>query len=382
MARSDGFARVTGRLVFDQLTNPSFDLTAELDGFRPQGVEGDEGAAAWGTLLLGGSLETPVLRGDLIFDEGHLSLAPIQEGPQFSDAFVGADDPFEPLLGPDIELGDGAGGGLVVRDLEITARDDLWFRTEEARAQLSGRLILNKRGPDFSIQGTLQGDQGTFTLRVGPRLTRQFDIMEANIRFFGSPEPNPALDITASRLVRTADGRDVDVRIRVGGTFRNPSLTLASAEGAAVPESELFCFVALARPCSELTAFGGGTALTDLAALYGFTDILSEVDLGLDYFQVGMRPGQGLFGGLYLTAGEEFDEPLDDLFLLAEIPLGDVARFWELAVEWRIDRQWTLELAYEPSSVIRNAATGHALPSDFFESGHQFLLAIRRRWTY
>lgn len=383
VARSDGTARVTGQMVFDQLTDPGLDLVAELDGFRAQEVEGDEGAAAWGTMRLRGSLQAPRLTGQIALDDGTLDMAPFQTGPQFSEAFTGADDPFEPLLGPDIDAGDPAAGRLVVSGLRVTAREDLWFATEEARAQLSGTLVVNKQGDDLTIQGTLQGNQGTFTLRVGPRLTRRFDIVDASIRFFGSPEPNPGLDITASRLVRTAEGRDVDVRIRVSGTLQNPSLALASAEGASIPESELFCFVALARPCSELTAFGGGTALSDLFALYGVTDILaSQLDLGLDYFHIGMRPGQGLVEGLYLTLGEEFDEPLENLFLLAEIPLGEMTELWEASLEWRIDRQWTLELAYEPASIMRNTATGRTLPPELLDSGHQFLLAIRRRWTY
>ena len=389
VARSDGTARLTGQLVFDQLTNPALDLRARLDGFRPQGVESGDGAAAWGTLSLGGTVATPRLTGSLRLDDGTLSIAPLQEGAGFSDALVSVGDPLTALsAGREFDLRDPAAAGLRVAGLEIIADEDLWFATEEARAQLSGTLVVDKQGTDVMVQGTLEGEQGTFTLRVGPRITRRFDIVDAHIRFFGTPEPNPALDITASRLVRTADGGDVDVRIRVGGTLNSPTLSLASAQGSSLPESELFCFVALGRPCTEVTAFGGATALSDLFAIYGLTDlVVSElgVPLDLDYFQIQMRPGEGLGGGLYVTFGEEIDfrDPLDNLFLLGEIPIGpDIARYWETSLEWRIDRQWTLELSLEPTASIRNASSGRTLPEDMVEHGRQALFAIRRRWTY
>ena len=387
-ARSDGLARVTGRMIFEELTNPTLDLRAELEEFRPQGVDGEDDAAAWGTLRLAGSLQAPRLTGSIRMDGGALSLAPIQEGLPLSDQLVGVAESWDVVDPQALDMADEGTGGLTISDLQVTAEEDLWFTTQEARAQLSGDLTINRTGSDMMIQGILEGEQGTFTLRIGPRLTRRFDIISANIRFFGSPEPNPALDITASRVVRTAESGEVDVRVQVSGTLNNPNLALASAGGGSVPESELFCFIALGRPCAEISSLAGGTTWGDAAALFGLTDILVDelgVPLNLDLFQVQIQPGADLGSAFYVTIGEELDLPVvDNVYALAEAPVsvGDIGDLWIVSLEWRIDRQWTLEARWEPTNSLLNTTSGRTLPDQLLKNERQFFWSIRRRWTY
>lgn len=379
---SGGTATIAGDLDFGDLTNPSLDLAVTLDGLEVQGVRGEKDAGAWGSVELTGSLLSPVLTGDLYLNEGALSLAPFQQTDLSANL---VDDGTLDLLDPaslDIDTGEQV-GGLVVRNLYVEAGDALWFVTDDARAQLSGTLTIDRRGSDVPIQGTLSGNRGTFDLAAGP-INRQFQIVSAEIRFFGSPQPNPRLDIVAARLVRVGQGADVDVRVRVSGTLENPTLSLGAADAAEIPESELLSFLVFGRPTSDLSqvtgggglegAFTQGLAYTGLAEVL-FSQVTEELRF-VDYLLVDYQPaaaGTGL--GLYATAGAEI---ADDLFATADIG----TEHWGLGLEYRWSGVGTIRGAYEPVE-RRGRLAGTSTPYLTDESLlQQLILSWRRRWTY
>lgn len=379
---SDGTATVSGSLTFTELTNPALDLTAELERFRIQGVEDETGAGVWGTVALEGSLGEPVLTGDVRANDGAFSMAPFQQ-PELSERLVetGPRELLNPGVDLDLEAGT-AEAGLRIRNLQVEAGDDLWFVTEEARARLGGTLTVNTAGESVAIQGTLQGEGGTFELAVGP-ITRQFRILSSEIRFFGSPEPNPRLDILASRLVRVQEGGDVDVQVRVSGTLENPSLSLATAAGADIPESELLSFILFGRPTSDLGQVAGaesgfldqGLAYTGLGDVVG-SRIRQEIGF-LDYLRLDYLPSAGAF---YATAGVQF---ADDFFLDADIPLSneqDVSP--AVGLEYRFDDVGTVRLAWEPVQRLDRLVGRRTLSLLNAAIKRQALLAWRKRWTY
>lgn len=378
---SDGTARVTGTLSFQELTNPSFDLAAELERFRFQGIEGETGAATWGTIELRGSLQQPVLTGDIRAADGAVSLAPFQQ-PALNTRLAGTGALTMAGMGPDFDLAQtDAAGGLVVRDLEVRVGDDVWFLTEEARALLSGDLVLGSSGNDVTIQGTLQGERGTFQLQAGP-ITRQFQIIAAEIRFFGSPSPNPRIDVTASRVVRTLDRGEVDVHVRVTGTLENPTLSLGTEDGGSIPESELMSFLLFGHSTSDLSQLGQeqgvgglftqGLAYTGITELFGA--MLAEESPVIDYFRI--EPSvTGM--GLVATAGTDLGS---GLFASVDFPVGDASSAVAFRLDWRISRQWSVQLAREPVDPFRGA--GRLPFSTDFEAAKQWLIASRWRWTY
>jgi hypothetical protein len=144
---------------------------------------------------------------------------------------------------------------------------------EEARAQLSGELTVNKVGMDTPITGTLSGTRGQYTLIAGP-LVRRFDVVSAQVRFLGDPTPNPAIDITARRAVFDPAGRQIDVDVRVTGTLETPRLSLAGGEAVGVAESELLSFLLFGRPTFAL---GGEVALGEDVLQQTLTGVLAEV---------------------------------------------------------------------------------------------------------
>ncbi len=389
VAQSGGTATVEGVITFAELADPTFDLSARLQDFEPQSVDNADDARATGTLRLTGSLGAPVLSGRVRLDDGTLSMAPFGGGPAFADRLAGVAESFDQIGTGELDI-PGAGVAAVrIADLRVTAGPDMWFVTDEARAQLRGTLELETMGNDITIVGTLTGSQGTFNLRAGP-ITRRFDVVAANIRFLGSPDPNPGLDITASRIVPTPEGGVIEVRARVTGTLRDPQLSLGSAEGLAVAESELLSLVLFGRPtftAGEVATPWQDDFLPNIFAFTGLFDVGSEwlgqqvgVLEELDQFQIQMRAGAGGFetSNLWVIIGEQV---LDEVLLTVESPL-ERSDLFVLAAEWRIDRQWTLEGSWEPETYLGAVGSGSLPLREITDIDRQFLIVIRRRWTY
>src|SRR5690606_31677663 len=131
---------------------------------------------------------------------------------------------------------------LRVENLRIEIANDVWFIGEGAQAQLGGELSVVESDQALTLVGTLQGERGTYPLQAGP-LIRRFEIASAQVRFLGLPEINPAIDITARRTVLDQQGRQFQIDVRITGNMRTPRLSLASADLATLPESELLSFL-------------------------------------------------------------------------------------------------------------------------------------------
>mgnify|MGYP000020601215 CR=1 FL=1 len=386
--RSDGLAAVSGSVLLEDLGDPELDLAVELERFRPMGVDGEEDVAVWGTVFVDGPLSAPVITGsDVRLNDGALTIpggGPVDPfADEIADLEPAGDIELEGLPGGEAP----AFGDFVIQGLDVEAGDDVWFVTEEVRARLQGELTIFHSGAATRIFGALEGDRGTFTLQAGA-LTRRFEIIDANIRFFGTPDLNPGLDVTAARTVGSSAGDPVELRVHVGGTLERPTLSLTTAEGTQIPESELLSFLVFGTPsfgAGQLVGEGLGLGtVTTFGSIFGISDILGaelqEAGLPVDYVQIrsAFVGNQEVF---FISTGIELD---NDVFLTAEAPLlSDLEAGYAFTIEWRIDREWTLEAGLKP--VTRRQALGLGL-SDVLRGTDsptsQWIAEIRRRWTY
>jgi hypothetical protein len=388
--RSEGWMTVGGQIVLERLTEPVLDLSISLDAFEPMGVDNHPDAALWGEVRLTGAPEALVLTGAIEVADGYVVI-PELGGPSFRPELVDMTRPaaldtltFEPVERTDFI------GNLAIRNLAVDVSTDTWFIAYQARAQLAGELIVNKNGENMPITGTLSGNRGQYTLLAGP-VVRRFDIVSAQVRFRGEPTPNPAIDITARRMVLDQAGRQLDVDVRITGTAQNPTLQLAGGQAGQIAESELLSFLLFGAPSSTL---GGdalpGDQLARQTYVGGFFELVSlELErslggLGLDILQVNF--GQSIFGGEApsIVAGKQI---LPDVFLTLQTALAglfgdetDVGT-WAIRLDWTFDRRSRLRLALEP--VYR----GRGLRSSVFalplqDPQQQLLIELRRRWTY
>jgi hypothetical protein len=390
-ARSGGWLVVGGQVVLERLDQPVAELSIAFDGFRPMGVDGQRDAALFGRLAVTGPPLALELSGNLLVDDGFV-LIPEFGGPgqQLVDVTTPAPvagRPLEPLP---------AGGvyqGLAIRNLVVTAGDGAWFIADQARVQLSGQLVVNKTGMATPITGTLSGTRGQYTLIAGP-LVRRFDVISAQLRFFGEPQPNPQVDFTVRRMVFDPGGRQLDVNVRISGTLTNPRISLAGGEAAGIAEAELLSFLIFGQPTFAL----GGELLPgdqlEQVFVGGFAELLAiELErglggLGLDVFQI--RLGRGPLGGLgapTLVLGRQLR---DDVFITVETGItalfggggaGELPNHWAVRLDWAFAPASRATLAWEPVYAGR-AFRGAVFALPLTQQRQQFLLEVRRRWGY
>jgi hypothetical protein len=402
-AHAGGWARVLGTVSFTQPANPTFALVANLTGFRPLGADDLEPAAVDGTLRLTGTLAAPVIAGEITVDDGNLMIPSFHRGGLSGPAVQLASTP-PPVTGPAAPPaapapppGPSLFDRLRIEDVLVHAGPNLWFVIEQGRAQLSGDLLFHKVEDGLEISGTLTGTRGVFTLRLGP-IVRRLTITSATIRFFGTPELNPALDITATRIFPGIYGQMATILIHVTGTLNAPRVSVTTATGAPVPESELISFLLFGRPgyaAQGPLPFGtpflhealfGVGSLAELASIGIEEALVADLGLPLDYFLI--QPTIGPFGGLAAPTIVLGEEITNNVYLTVNAGLAGLfgpaitpATAWTVLLTWQFTPQWSLVLGVEPvNPALFFRGIGTALPVVGFQQ--QLIVELRRRWTY
>ncbi|HUF12210.1 MAG TPA: translocation/assembly module TamB domain-containing protein [Longimicrobiales bacterium] len=392
VARAGGTAALSGSIVFEELDDPVLDVVAELDRFEVMGAEDDDPAEVSGEVTMRGLLSAPVISGRTRIDNGtidvptggtadpleEVELASVQESTFGVQDLPGARPP--------------AFGNVTIQGLIVDIEEDVWLATDQARARLSGELTVFHDSRGTRIFGNLEGNRGTFTLRAGG-FVRRFEIREASIRFFGTDDLNPAIDITAARTMGALDD-PLELVVRVTGTLERPSVALATGDGTPVPESELLSVLVFGQPSFTTATQSTSAAFGALLALGGLTDIASvrlqealaeDAGLPIDYVQLRAVDPEGttttnVLQDLSIAIGTELY--WDDVFLTVDFPPASPDEIAG-AILWRIDREWALQLEWEPI-VHRRAFSGVGFDEILGTEGptRQFVVEIRRRWTY
>lgn len=390
IVHSGGTAELSGSVVFQELDDPALDIVARLDEFEALGAKDEDPAELSGAVTLRGPLSAPTIAGRVGVDNGTIDVPTGGEVDPFTEAELGLLD--QSTFGVENLPGarPPAFGDLTVRGLVVDIGSDVWLATPEARARLGGELTVFHDFGETRIFGTLQGNRGTFTLRAGP-VVRRFEIRDASIRFFGTGDLNPALDITATRTMGALE-EPLELVVHVTGTLERPAVSLATGDGVPVPESELLSVLVFGRPSFTTATQSTEAAFGALLALGGITDLASarlqealaeDAGLPIDYVQLrasGNDVTQNVLQNLSIALGTELY--WDDVFLTVDFPPADPERV-AAAVQWRIDREWSLQIEYEPI-IRRGAFTGIGFDEILGTQGptRQFGVEIRRRWTY
>ena len=169
---------------------------------------------------------------------------------------------------------------LVLENVRVNIGDDVWLRSPEANLKLGGSLRVTRGiGRDGSrarlaLSDSLVVERGTYQLNLG--IARPgFEVDRGVVRFYGDPDLEPALDITALHTVRelraNSNRQDVRIRVRIGGTLDGPTLTLSSADNPPLPESDMLSYLVTGEPAYALLgdyAEQGATLALRLAGSY------------------------------------------------------------------------------------------------------------------
>jgi autotransporter translocation and assembly factor TamB len=187
------------------------------------------------------------------------------------------------------KLRPGGPTGASVGDINITVGGDV--------------QIVKPAGGQVLLLGTVETVRGTYDFQG-----RRFELVRGGtVRFTGEPQPNPSLDITATRVIPSTG---VEARIRIQGTARAPQLSLSSTPP--LDESDILSLIVFNRPVNELgtgeraslAATAGGIATGFVAAPLG--ESIGRA-LDLDLFEITTTTEEGDLGA-GLTLGQQIGD--------------------------------------------------------------------------
>jgi translocation and assembly module TamB len=190
-------------------------------------------------------------------------------------------------------------GPIIELDLSIEAPGQIFVRGRGLDAELGGKVRVEGVATDPRPIGSFELKRGQFSL-AGQTLT----FSEGKVSFNGGSLADPSLDFVVSR-----DTADVAAKLNVGGTARNPKITLSSTPR--LPQDEILAQILFGRSATSLSGFEVAQIASALAELTGVTsggfNPLGSIrkGLGLDELTVGTdAAGQAtLEAGRYVSPG-------------------------------------------------------------------------------
>jgi translocation and assembly module TamB len=304
--------------------------------------------------------------------------------------------------------------GLTLDNVRIDIGDDVWLRSPEANIKLGGGLRVTRSVDPrdglarLALSDSLTVQRGTYQLNLG--LARPtFDVERGTIRFFGDPDLDPALDIAALHVVRqqraNSNRQDVRIRVQMGGTLNQPTLTLSSADNPPLPESDMLSYLVTGEPAYAL--FGtpyadqGATLALRLAGSYlssrlagGRFDLVQVEPTALNPGEASnlRQSGLGILAATRIGVGGQLGERTflsvtTGLCGLAPQsggsadPLSLFAQGLGVKLERQFSRRFSASLGIEPGSSAQTCGRPGASRT-FQQTPPQFGLDLFRLWSW
>ena len=146
----------------------------------------------------------------------------------------------------------------MIPDVDLNVLRNTWVRSRDANVEIftDGPLKINVVGDAISLTGAIDADRGEYTF-----LSKRFQISRGSALFIGTPDLNPTLQITAEYQVKGPTGA-TNIRVLIGGTLRQPKLSLESDAQPPISQSDLLSYLAFGRTSGSLLQLGdaSGTA--------------------------------------------------------------------------------------------------------------------------
>jgi translocation and assembly module TamB len=384
-----GRGRIHGTIDFSKIANPVFDI--ELQAFSlPAYDQLDARVVVSGRMQVRGPYDAAEVTGKLSIVNGVFYIEEIGRRTEIID-------PFEEslLLGDTIlALDEGLEGGgstfldNATVDLSVSVERETWLRSDQANIEISGDLQvrMHRAQNQLRIDGTLS------TVRGDYRYFRRFEVVGGTIEFVGTPDVNPNLHIVTVYTVRTQK-EPIRIRLILGGTLEDPTLSLESDAQPPISESDLLSYVIFGRPTYEVTrASEEGSVLSDVTldlvggvprAAFGYAleSLLGET--GVAYVDVSQAPqttvGENYQSGV-LTATQ-----VEVGWYLAPTVFVSVAQHIAdsfqptVRLEWKMNDNLTLHGVSEPRFAPQNPLFREVSGVDQDQSFGVFLFY---GWTY
>jgi hypothetical protein len=385
-----GSLNVQGTVSFEHYDNPSFSLLANASNFR---AIDKPGLAALdistpSPVTLTGSTQDAVMRGTMRVERGTIYIPDVVkkqiidlEDPEFQSAV-------DTLLSPNREVMPRApkavARNLRLENVAVDLGPDVWLRSSEANIKLGGSLNVTMaplnpgEPPRLALEGELSADRGTYRLNiVDPFIQPTFDVQTGTLRFFGTSDLNPWLDIRAIHTVRqprqSANGRDVRVEVAITGTLSRPQLSLRNPDNLPLSESDLLSYLVTGEPAIGLDNTGDQVAGLGLRAVGNLlvnalpSNVLDIVELQTATFDTDRATTNPSYYSLLNTRAILGKQLGSRWFLglstgLCFVNPGAFKENLGLQLEYRISSLYSAQAAIEPGSSDSRCARG-ATPS-------------------
>ena len=292
-ANNKGRIVLTGGIGLGSVTAPSFDL--KLRTQNAQVINNDRGQLrVSANLAMVGPFKDAHVTGDVRIREGVIYIPPSD-----NKNLVGAGDPalfnvLDTAVMSDRELFPSQSPLLANLRMDVNLRidRDVFVRSREANIEIysDGDLgvHVNRAKQTLVLDGVILSERGVYTF-----MTRRFNIKRGSATFINSTELNPTLQATGEYEVRQPSREAINIQIVVGGTVRNPNISLTSDAQPPIPQSDLLSYLAFGQSStsliqlegSGLTNGGGGTNIVGAGAALASRQ-LAGVALGVAADQV------------------------------------------------------------------------------------------------
>lgn len=389
-----------------------FDLTLKARNFQAIDKRSFARLEMSGNAQVTGTLDRPVLQGDMTLDRGTIYISDI-----YQKQVVDLNDP-EAFSIVDTNLVENLGllesspvldslvTHLRIPSLSVRIGDDVWLRSEEANIKLAGSMDLAKAGTQRVESGRVRVSRGTYRLDLAGIVQRTFQVDSGFVTFYGDPHLAPELNVWASYLVRQANrqiGEDVRVIAHIGGTLRHPSLELSSDARFAMSNTEILSYLVFGQPSFTTTSDATTNPVLQqvAAALLPSVGAVLERALAdqvgfIDYVQVqtGTTGEQGVFSttgassflsGTRIGIGKQIGEKT---FVMANAGLCQLAgtqsgiSFGQsigLTVEHQLGDGYSLQASIEPSTAALQCRPGL---TTIGSRPPQYGFDLFREWTF
>jgi autotransporter translocation and assembly factor TamB len=340
----DGQLTGTGSLGLQQYAISDFDLALRAKRFRV--IDTHEYAAAVSGQVNGsGSWQQPVFQGKLELVDTVLrpNFTVLTSGPPPRDPTIRVVEttqelktvprPQPPEQPEESESQGSLAPALYQRlglEVMVTVPRGTWIYLNDGTVEIQGKIEAQKvPGQEMRLVGAIEAVRGWYTYH-GRKLRLQHGRMD----FTGATPVDPALDVIAQHTVQ-----DYQIDTVVGGTMRQPTLTLRSEP--ALEQADILSLLVFGRTTDALNG-GEQTKLQSqvlqAAAGYLANDLRQSVAEALGIQNLELEVGQTL-GQTRIGVGQYVTE---DIYLSASQAIGDTASP-EFTAEYNLGQHWQLQ---------------------------------------
>jgi translocation and assembly module TamB len=328
-ADNQGHILLTGGIGVKSLTQPSFDLKLFTSG--AQVLNNQRGRLVVGAnLAMLGPYKDPHVTGNVRIRQGVINIPPPD-----NKTLVGSGDPalfnvMDTAVMTDRELFPGQSPLLanLRMDVDLRIDRDVFVRSREANIEVYSEQDLgvhvNRAKETLVLDGVILSERGEYTF-----MTRRFSIKRGSATFINSTELNPTLQAQGEYEVRQPNREAINIQIVVGGTVRNPNISLTSDAQPPIPQSDLLSYLAFGQSSSSLlqlegsglTNGAGGSNLVGAGAALASRQ-LAGVALGVVADQVAGSAAQSLGADVFTITPADVQTDVGNFLRATQFEFG------------------------------------------------------------